>query len=59
MGIEIGGLFGLLLLVANVYAIIRTVGSHAGALAKAVWIVVILVLPLLGFLVWLLAGPRD
>lgn len=59
MGIEIGGLFGLLLLVANVYAIIRTVGSRAGALAKAVWIVVILVLPLLGFLVWLLAGPRD
>jgi len=59
MGIEIGGLFGLLLLVANVYAIIRTAGSHAGALAKAVWIVVILVLPLLGFLAWLLLGPRD
>ncbi|PWG62922.1 PLDc N-terminal domain-containing protein [Spiribacter halobius] len=59
MGIEIGGLLGLLLLVANVYAIIRTAGSHAGALAKAVWIVAILILPVFGLLAWLLFGPKG
>jgi hypothetical protein len=30
----------------------------ADNLAKAIWVVVILVLPVLGLLVWLLFGPR-
>lgn len=57
MGREVG-FFGFILLVLDVWAIIRTVQSGAAPLAKAVWIVVILVFPLLGFLTWLLFGPR-
>jgi hypothetical protein len=59
MGIEIGGLFGFILLVLDVWAIVRTVQSKAGTGAKVVWIVLILVLPLFGFILWLLFGPRD
>jgi len=59
MGIEIGGLFGLLLLVADIWAIVKTVQSGASTGAKVFWIVLILILPLLGFLVWLLFGPKG
>lgn len=58
MGIEVGGLLGLLILIADVWAIIKTVQSTASTGSKVVWIVVILLLPVLGLLIWLLAGPR-
>lgn len=56
---EVGGFFGLLLLVLDVYAIVKTVQSPAGTGAKVLWIVLIILLPLLGFLLWLLFGPRG
>lgn len=60
MELEIGGgLFGLLILIADVWAIISVVGSNASTMAKVLWIVAILILPLLGFLAWLLFGPRS
>lgn len=57
--LEVGGFFGLLLLVLDVYAIVKTVQSPAGTGAKVLWIVLIILLPLLGFLIWLLFGPRG
>ena len=59
MGIEVGGLFGLLLLIADIWAIVKTVQSRASTGAKVFWIVLILILPLLGFLIWLLFGPKG
>lgn len=58
MGIEVGGLFGLLILVANVYAIVKTVQSPASTGTKVLWIVLILLLPLLGLILWFLLGPK-
>ncbi len=58
MGLEVG-FFGLIILVLNVWAIIKIFNSSASAGAKAIWIVVILVLPVLGFLLWLLFGPKS
>lgn len=59
MGIEVSGLFGLILLVLDVWAIVKTLQSGAGTGSKVVWVVVILLLPLLGFIVWLLFGPGS
>ena len=53
------GLLGILVLIANLYAIYQIITSGASTLAKIVWTVVILILPVLGFLAWLLAGPRG
>jgi len=53
-----GGILGLLLLVAVVWAIVNVVQSGASTGGKVVWIVLILALPLIGFLIWLFAGPR-
>ena len=57
-GIPGGGIIGLLLLVATVWAIVNIAQSWASTGAKALWIVFVLVLPLVGFLAWLVAGPR-
>ncbi len=58
MGIEVGGLLGLILLILVVWAIISTIQSRAGTGIKVLWIVVLLVIPLLGFILWLLLGPK-
>jgi hypothetical protein len=59
MGIEVGGLLGLLILIADVYAIVKTVQSSASTGVKVLWIVLILVLPLVGLIIWWLAGPKG
>lgn len=58
MGIEVGGLFGLIVLVLDVWAIVVTVQSGASTGAKVLWIVLIIVLPILGLVLWLILGPR-
>lgn len=59
MGIEVGGVFGLIILIADVYAIVKTIQSGASTGAKVLWIVVIILLPIVGFLLWLLLGPSS
>ena len=55
--IELTGLFGLLLFVFDLWAIVSVVGSDTTILGKLVWVLIVLLLPLLGFLAWLIAGP--
>jgi hypothetical protein len=58
MGIEVGGLFGLVILIADIWAIVKTFESPSSTGTKVLWIVLILFLPVLGFIIWLIAGPR-
>lgn len=53
------GFWGIILLVLDIWAILNVVQSRVSNLKKAIWIVLILVLPLLGFILWLLLGPRS
>lgn len=57
MGIEVGGILGLIVLILDIWAIVKTIGSGAGTGAKVLWVVIIIVLPVIGFLLWLLFGP--
>lgn len=59
MGIEVGGFFGLILLILNVWAIVKVVQSAAGTGSKVLWIVLILLLPLLGLILWFFLGPKG
>ncbi|WP_193183071.1 PLDc N-terminal domain-containing protein [Nisaea sediminum] len=52
------GLFGLVVLIADIYAIIQVLASRAPGVNKLVWILLILLLPVIGLLIWLFAGPR-
>ena len=55
---EISGLIGLVILILNVWAIVVTINSSLSVERKVLWVVVILVLPLVGVILWLLLGPR-
>lgn len=59
MGVEVGGLLGLLILIADIWAIVNVFQSRAGTGAKVIWIVLILVLPVIGLIIWFVAGPRG
>lgn len=55
---EIGsGLIGLVILIADIYAIVKILGSGASTGAKVLWVIIILLLPVIGFILWLLMGP--
>jgi hypothetical protein len=58
MNIEISGILGFILLVCVIYAIVKTVQSRASTGTKVIWIVVLLILPFLGFILWLFLGPK-
>lgn len=55
----IGGLFGLIILVADIWAIVNIIGSGASTGAKVLWTLLIIFLPLIGLIIWLIAGPRS
>lgn len=53
------GIVGLLILIADIYAIYQVLTSGASTLAKLIWTVVIIALPVVGLIAWLIAGPRG
>jgi succinate dehydrogenase/fumarate reductase cytochrome b subunit len=56
---EVGSIFGVLILLVDVWAILNIFGSRSSTGKKALWIVLVLVLPLLGVIIWYFAGPRE
>jgi hypothetical protein len=56
---EVTGLFSLLVLIADVWAAVNIFNSNASTGAKVIWIVVVVLLPILGFIIWFFAGPRS
>ena len=53
------GIIGLIGLGLAIWAILNIAQSKEGNLGKVVWIIVVLVIPLFGFLAWLFFGPRG
>ncbi|HLT03220.1 MAG TPA: PLDc N-terminal domain-containing protein [Geminicoccaceae bacterium] len=58
MRIEVGGFLGLLVLIADVWALVNVLGSRSSTGSKVLWTLLILLLPVVGFIIWLVAGPR-
>ncbi|GJL86780.1 MAG: hypothetical protein DHS20C03_04890 [Minwuia thermotolerans] len=55
---EVTGILGLIILIADIWAIVKIFGSGASTGSKVIWIVAILLLPVLGLILWLLFGPK-
>lgn len=51
------GILGVLVLIADIYAILKIAKSSATDGKKALWIAIVLVLPVLGVIIWYLLGP--
>jgi len=54
-----GGIFGILVLAGDIWAILNIFQSSASSEKKLLWILVVLLLPLLGLLLWFFLGPRG
>jgi hypothetical protein len=59
MRFDYGGIAGLLILGADIWAILNVFQSSASNGTKVIWTLVILVLPLLGLALWFFLGPRG
>lgn len=59
ISLNVQNLLGLLILIADVWAIISIVQSGASTGKKVLWIVLVLLLPILGLILWFLLGPRS
>jgi Phospholipase_D-nuclease N-terminal len=56
---RVGGLWGLLVLVADVWAIVSIFQSSASTEKKVLWTVLVILLPVLGFVLWFFLGPKT
>jgi len=59
MDFGVGGILGVVILILDVWAIVNIAQSGAATGNKVLWIVLVLLLPLLGLILWALLGPRG
>jgi hypothetical protein len=59
MNFGYSGLFGILILAGDIWAIINIFQSSTSNEKKLLWILVVVLLPLLGLILWYFLGPRD
>ena len=57
MTMDITGIGALLILVVDIYAIVMIVQSAARDIEKLLWVLLVLILPVIGVIVWYVAGP--
>lgn len=59
MNVGYNGLWGLLVLIGDIWAIINIVQSSVSNEKKLIWVLVVVLLPLVGLILWYFIGPRD
>jgi hypothetical protein len=59
MELQVSGILGLLILIADIWAILNIVQSSASTGNKLIWILLVLLLPVIGLIIWWLMGPRE
>ncbi|ATR84249.1 hypothetical protein CYD26_17310 [Pseudomonas sp. FFUP_PS_473] len=59
MGSTFNGFLGLIILALDIWAIINVIKSSVGTGPKVLWVLLILLLPVLGLIIWAIAGPRG
>jgi hypothetical protein len=52
-------IIGIIILIADIWAIVQIIQSSATTGMKVLWVLVILILPLIGLLIWFFLGPKK
>jgi hypothetical protein len=52
-------ILGIITLLLVIWALIGILQSSASPIEKLIWVIIILVIPLVGFLLWYLIGPGS
>jgi len=53
------GIFGFIILVGDIYAVLQIAQTPTSNGRKALWIAIVIVLPLAGLIAWYLIGPKP
>ena len=59
MGSTLSGLISLIIFALDIWAIINVLKSGAETGMKILWVLLIILLPVLGLIIWAIAGPRG
>ncbi|MBD1551983.1 PLDc N-terminal domain-containing protein [Pseudomonas typographi] len=59
MGSTFNSLVGLVILALDIWAIVNVLKSKAEIGMMVLWILLIVLLPVLGLIIWAIAGPRG
>lgn len=51
-------LFGVIIFALDVWAIASIINTNASNKSKILWILLILILPVLGLIIWYFVGPK-
>lgn len=52
------GIFSLIILAIDIFAIYKIVTSSAETVKKIIWVLVVILLPLIGAILWWFMGPK-
>ncbi|WP_417662383.1 PLDc N-terminal domain-containing protein [Pseudomonas sp.] len=55
----LSNIVALIILVLDIWAIINIVKSNAETGKKILWVILVLLLPVIGLIIWALMGPRG
>ena len=59
MNVGFHGIWGLLILAGDVWAVLNISQSTVSNEKKLIWIIAVVLLPLLGLILWYFLGPRG
>ena len=54
---KFSGIIGLVILIADIYAVMTIFQSSAKTAEKVLWTLLVFFLPLIGLVIWYFAGP--
>jgi hypothetical protein len=58
ISMPVGGILGFIILVLDIWAIVSIIRSGQAIGVTVLWIIIILLLPVLGLILWFLLGPK-
>ncbi len=59
LNLPYNGILGVLILIGDVWAILSIFQSSASNEKKALWIILVVLLPLIGLILWYFLGPKG
>lgn len=54
---DFNGIIGLIILALDIWAIINIIRSSAPDSNKILWVIIVILLPLIGLILWFIMGP--
>jgi hypothetical protein len=54
-----GSILGVLILIGDIWALMNILQSSVGNDKKLLWVVVVVLLPVIGLILWFFMGPRN